>query len=575
MRFLFVSFLSFFIVLNLQGQHLHPQNYFRSPVGIPILLAGTFGELRSNHFHSGIDIKTKGVQGYKIYAVADGYVSRIKVSPFGYGNALYVTHPNGYVSVYGHLKEFNDTISKFVAKVQHQSQSFEVHEFPLPNHFPVKKGDIIAFSGNSGRSSAPHLHFEIRDETTENAINPLYFGFEVLDKIKPIVKGFSIYQNEGKSRKDFKVYGSNGNYNLGTIQPKIEGEFYVGIKVHDQQNLTKNKNGIFSIALESYENFEWKTNFSLKMDEIPFEETRYINSLIDYEYLKKHKSRIVKCHREENNKLSIYEVLIKDGLIEIPINQTKNFRIKVKDFEQNESILKFKIQYKNPSKNLKNPLDSNKTIFNCNERNIYELTQFEEDHPDIQLIFGRNCFYKDIEFQCEEIKNIYNIFSKCFEIKNENQAIHKSFQIKIKNQNIPDSLKSKTVLINRNSKNQINAILGKWKENYFLSKSRSFGKFYLSVDTIPPKISPVNISQNKIFKTSQNIQTKIQDDLSGIFSYQAFIDSTWVLSVYDGKYRLLKSEIPQNLSKGKHSFQLIVKDYLGNKTVFKRDFIIQ
>jgi murein DD-endopeptidase MepM/ murein hydrolase activator NlpD len=173
-----------------------PQNYFRSPIDTAILLAGNFGELRPNHFHAGIDIKTNNREGMPVHAAAEGFVSRIKISSFGYGKVIYVTHPNGFVTVYGHLRSFNDTIGTYIKRQQYAQKTFEIEVFPKSTEFPVKKGEVIAFSGNTGNSGGPHIHFEIRDEKSEKAINPLLFGLPVTDNKKPQVTRVKIYPGD-------------------------------------------------------------------------------------------------------------------------------------------------------------------------------------------------------------------------------------------------------------------------------------------------------------------------------------------------------------------------------------------
>ena len=151
------------MIASAQTESKYPKNYFRSPLDIPMSLSGNFGEIRPNHFHSGLDLRTNSREGLNIYAVADGYVSRIKVSPYGYGKAIYITHPNGYVSVYGHLSAYSGAIAEYIKKAQYEKESFEVELFPAKDEIKVTKGQVIAFSGNTGGSGGPHLHFEIRD----------------------------------------------------------------------------------------------------------------------------------------------------------------------------------------------------------------------------------------------------------------------------------------------------------------------------------------------------------------------------------------------------------------------------
>ena len=170
MRLIIIPFL-FFISVSM-AQNSYPQDYFQSPLEIPLILSGTFAELRSNHFHSGLDIKTQQQSGLKVMAAASGFVSRIKVSHFGYGKALYITHPNGYTTVYAHLQNFNPEIDAYIKHRQYKNESYEIELFPKAGELLVNNGDIVAYSGNTGGSGGPHLHFEIRNKQ-EHPMNPM------------------------------------------------------------------------------------------------------------------------------------------------------------------------------------------------------------------------------------------------------------------------------------------------------------------------------------------------------------------------------------------------------------------
>jgi len=247
--FLLFTFLSF-------SQEKYPKNYFRNPLDIPIFLSGSFGELRSNHFHAGIDIKTQGKEGLNVFAVADGYVSRIKVQQYGYGKAIYITHPNGFTSVYGHLSKFNDEIEEYVRGIQYKKENYQTGNlFFKEDKFPVKKGEIIAFSGDTGGSGGPHLHFEIRNTKTENVINPLLFGIEVKDTRMPTIQSLKVYALSADARinqqkKSFQIPLKdlgNGKYNADRIL--ASGTIGFGINVFDRFNGVPNKNGIFSLEM--------------------------------------------------------------------------------------------------------------------------------------------------------------------------------------------------------------------------------------------------------------------------------------------------------------------------------------
>ena len=286
------------------SQSKYPTDYFRNPLDIPIYLAGSFGELRSNHFHAGIDIKTKGKEGLIVRAVADGFVSRIKVQQFGYGKAIYITHPNGYTSVYGHLKNFNKEIDKFVKKTQYEKENYATGNLYFKeNRFPIKKGEIIAYSGDTGGSSGPHLHFEIRNTATESILNPLLFGLKVMDNIPPTIRFLKVYSLLEDSRinqqqKSFQIPLKKigiGNYITDRIS--ASGTIGFGIDVFDQFNNATNKNGIYSLEMK----VNGKTTYYHTLETFTFSESKFLNLHIDYAHYKKYKKRFQKTYKHPMN----------------------------------------------------------------------------------------------------------------------------------------------------------------------------------------------------------------------------------------------------------------------------------
>ncbi|MBT8321665.1 MAG: M23 family metallopeptidase, partial [Eudoraea sp.] len=261
------------------GQSQYPKEVFRSPLDIPIILAGTFGELRSNHFHSGIDIKTQQRQGLPVFSIADGTITRIKISHWGYGKALYIAHPNGYTSVYAHLKKFSPEIEEYVKKIQYQKQSYEVELFPDFGEIKVKKDSVVAYSGNTGGSSGPHLHFEIRNSINEKPTNPLLYGLEVRDATNPSLVSLHAYplsQEAQVNQSNERVQLSYSKQADGTYlaeKVKALGTIGFGVNAFDRQDLAANKNGVF--AIEQRVNGKVYTDFDF--DSFSFSETRYIN----------------------------------------------------------------------------------------------------------------------------------------------------------------------------------------------------------------------------------------------------------------------------------------------------------
>ena len=316
----------------LSAQTPYPQDYFRSPLDIQLVLSGTFAELRSNHFHSGLDIKTNGKQGLKVYAAAAGYVSRIKISRYGYGKALYITHPNGYTTVYAHLQKFSPEIEAYIKKQQYQRERFEIELFPKLNALKIKSYALVAFSGNTGGSSGPHLHFEIRDKQ-ERPINPMLFGLDIKDTTAPELYELYAYpisenshiDGDQKKKKIRLIKQHDGSFVAEAV--KSFGEIGFGIVANDRQDYAPNKNGVSKI--ETY--FNGQKSIKIDFKRFSFSETKHINRFIDYAHYRTKKRKIQKLFIEKNNPLSLFTFEERKGKLNIKDSTNSSYTIKIKD----------------------------------------------------------------------------------------------------------------------------------------------------------------------------------------------------------------------------------------------------
>ncbi len=545
------------MLLLLNGND-YPTDYFRAPLDIPLVLSGTFGEPRPNHFHSGLDIKTNKTTGLKVYAVGPGYVSRIKVSTYGYGNAIYISHPNGYTSVYGHLEHFNTAIDKYVKKMQYQRERFSIELYPGKELFPVKKSQVIAYSGNSGGSSAPHLHFELRDAKSEVPINPLLFKLKVADHIAPIIKSLAIYPinkghqimdpillNASQSGKQFKLTADT----IFVNSPQA----VLGISTYDQLDGSENNNGVYSISLFK----EDQNIFSFQMDKIAFHHTRYANSHIDYREKKLSGDTFHKCFLLPGNKLPIYDQVVKKGVVDLSNDQPVKIRILVRDFENNTSELNFYVQSIPASGNNGN---MNKNI---TKTFYYQVANSFHD-SEISLNFTANSFYDTLQFKYSKYDTTGYEYSAIHKVHTWHEPLHKYFHIAIKTKNLPVGLRKKAIIVYRDGNMNISSCGGTWSEGYVKARVRKFGDYYVAVDTTTPRIRPLNISDNSHLQNRTSIRIKITDDLSGIKSYRATVDGNWLLMEYDYKKNLLLYKFDEKVSKGVHNFKLVVNDDVGN-----------
>jgi len=540
------------------------ENYFRSPLDIPLILSGTFGELRPNHFHAGIDFKTKGASGLKIYSVADGYVSRIKVSPSGYGKAIYIKHPNGYTSVYAHIMRYNDKIEAIVKKEQYSKESFAIEIFPETNEILVKKGEIIALSGNSGSSFAPHLHFELRDTKTQKPQNGMNFGFDIKDNIAPIIKEIKLYEKTNLkgvyNTEKISVKGNNGNYYLGS-NLETSNTFGISISTYDLLNGANNKNGVYKIALIVNDSLVYR----LKMDEFAFSETKYIKSHSDFHEKIKNKKNFHKCFIDPHNKLSIYDSLVDSGFISFGKNESINIKIIVSDFYKNQSILAFDVNKRNKEQEIVTSDSSTSFIF------VHGANQsFKNEY--IELKSNNKSFYDLVYFKYRNIKDtLANSLSSIHQIHNQNTPIHNNLSLTINVADHPDSISSKLCLAKVNRNNVLSYSGGKYIDGKIKAKIYSFGDYTVSIDTIEPIIKGLNIFPGKTM-TSSTLKMTIKDNFSGIDTYRGKINGQWIIMEYDPKNSRLTHYFEKDLAKGKHKFELKVSDKLNNESNYEATF---
>ncbi|MBC7745487.1 MAG: M23 family metallopeptidase [Flavobacterium sp.] len=543
----------------------YPQDYFRAPLDLTPIISGSFGELRSNHFHSGMDYKTNQKEGYPVYAVADGFISRLRVQSVGFGNAVYITHPNGFSSVYGHLQRFNDRISQIIKMYQYRIESFEV-DFPLLFiEIPVKKGEIIAWSGNSGSSGGPHLHFEIRDTQTEETINPQLFGLTVADRIKPFINGIYLYRLDDQPftkntyQQFFQVSGTGGEYKLSPNKVlNAYGEVGFGIVTFDKNSASDNVLGVYSIELFLDE----KVIYSSVWERFFFDHSRSINSHLDYPAYITSGKRIQKSFIEPGNPLTLYKNLQNSGSIHLYDTEIHKLKYVITDVAGNTSNLYFSVK-NDPLLVIatKKPVLNIPFLFN-RENNF--------NNTNIKIHAPAGCLYRNFDFTYSILPNPAGSYSKIHQIHTRLVPLNNPVDIFIK----PDStlnpeLTDKAVIVNTRGTTVISSV----DDGFIKGSIREFGNYYLKVDTVAPRISAVNIRDKKMMKGISKIIFNISDNLSGIRSFRATIDNHWVLMEYDAKTARLWHTFDDRTVAGTHQFEMEVVDMKMNRTTFKAGFI--
>ncbi len=572
MRWLFLIMLFSCLVVsfNYNEHKEYPQDYFRSPVDQSIRLSGTFGELRPNHLHAGIDIKAKdGKVGQPLYSIADGYVSRIKVQSGGYGNVLYIRHPNGYTSVYAHLYKFDSAIASYVANQQYERQSFEIDLYPSPEQFVFAKGDRIGKLGTSGRSFGPHLHFEIRDSETEKPINPLLFGFNVQDDIAPKLHELKVYhlnkEKETQLTKIYKLVRSGRNYRISGDTINVGAwRMGLGMKAYDHFRGVSNWNGVYS--MEMFVDDELIYDF--EMETFAFNESRYINSHLDYEEQVSKKSYFNRLYALPGNRLSIYKEQVEKGVVTLSKSKAKKITIVVKDLEGNKSKLEFWAK----RKDVKPP---------TNETFNYFLPHGEESriqNGQMDLHFPKGILYENLYLQYStSTETSFNVYSPVHHLHNYKTPVHTYFDLGIKSYALPESMKPKAFIAYCDGKDQVMKNCGgEWKGEMLFAKVRALGDYSIMLDTEAPDIEPVSFSRNMRgvsrmkFKITDNFETsgKAKD-----LRYKATIDGQWILLEYDAKNDMLIHRFDDSLERGSHLLKLEVRDDRDNVAVLEREFL--
>ena len=524
---------------------------FHTPIDAPFDLSGTFGEFRSR-FHTGIDFKSRGVQGQKIFSIEDGYISRIEVNNYGYGKVIYIDHLNGFTSVYAHLKNFNSELDEYIKSELYKSKRNSIKKFPKTNQLRINKGEVIGYSGNTGRSFGPHLHFEIRDTKSQDAINPLMFNYTYKDDERPIIRGLYII-NENNSlvrnspiRKKVKKI-NDSTYTVDDFE--YNGKIGIGLDIYDiQYKNLYNQNGVYKVELF----IDSILKYSYKMDKIKFSENHYKKIMYDYLSLAQKNKKVLKIYTPRNSDLSFLKNNKFNGIINSDSIRNNSLLVRVSDWNGNSSSIKFNLKA--------NDSISRRSSYNGIEILTNQNYTLNKNSSIIEI--GKNTFYDDL------LMNI-SYQSDTLNLGKEKDPFRSSIRIKLPHK-ISDTLELRQSFVGKIINGKISYISSKKNKSYIYANTSSLGEYIISKDTLKPDIKSLNFKNNSNIKVKNTLKLRLKDDLSGIKNYSSYFNGNWALFEYEPKSNMIFHNLSDGIIKdGENKLIIKYEDGVGNKGVYQ------
>jgi hypothetical protein len=558
--YLLIFSISIFSITQAQFSNIknYPKGYFMYPVKSPIGLNANFGELRPNHWHMGLDCKTEKAENKELLASADGYIAKIKVEPWGFGRAIYINHPNGYTTLYAHCNDFYPELEKWVKQQQYLKKSWKVYLDSIPaNLFPVKKGQFIAKSGNTGGSLGPHLHFEIRDTKSDKVLNPLLFGFNIPDNVKPKINKIVVYDRcQSVYEQNPRVIAVNGP-NGAPVNIKTE-QVSFAIAATDAVNGSDNPNGIYEVTL--YDNDVALCGF--QMDSIGYDETRYLNAHIDYKMKTNGGSYVQHISELPGYPNGVYRKFVNDGVVNLMDGKTHNIKIVVKDAAGNATTVQFNVV--------------NKDIANtrCKDSiNIISTAHFLPnitnvlDRDDIFFYLPPNAMYDSLHFKYGKTGGKFiGIYSDVHQVHTASVPVHSYFTMNLKAKGVvPENAKQRMIIKRLHSGGKFDAVKATLKGEWYSADFRGFGNFVLINDAIPPTITPVGIKEGANLSKASGFSFVIKDENEETKNFKATLDGNWLLFIND-KGVTYKHKFDEQTQPGPHQLKIYVEDEAGNST---------
>ncbi|HWJ29536.1 MAG TPA: peptidoglycan DD-metalloendopeptidase family protein, partial [Flavisolibacter sp.] len=546
--------LVFFSFISNAQQYNYPQNYFRHPLNIPMQLVANFGEIRANHWHMGLDIRTQQRVNLPVYAAAEGYVARVSVEPGGFGQAIYINHPNGYTTVYGHLNAFFPGLAAYVKEQQYAQQSWQINLILPPNMFPVSKGDFIAYSGSTGASEGPHVHFEIRDTKTEKCQNPLLFKFPIADAVPPTLTRLAMYdRNKSTYAQSPQIFalkkGGNGyTTNPGVIRTGSD-KISFAIGAVDHFTGSTNPNGIFSASIS----MDGNPVSAFALTDIDYDETRYINAQLDYPYHARGGSYVQHISPLPGATSVAYNLFGGDGLLHLNDDAPHTVVIEVKDANLNTSRLEFTVQHDAALSKYYPPAEG--TMLLPNNVNVYERADFE-------FFTTEQSLYDTVLVNYTASSNgAANALSPLHSFLSASIPSHDSITVRIK-PNVEITAENHDHVVIRNvSGSRTFVARATWQQGWLAAKFRQFGTYQAFVDNQPPSVNapPTNLS------AASRIVFTPTDNFNTIRSLRVELDGQWLRFTNDKGHSWIYT-FDEHFPKGEHELKVIVEDEAGNVT---------
>lgn len=536
----------------------YPQGYFRDPLKIPIRLAGNFGELRPNHYHMGLDIKTNAHENLPVYAAADGYIGRIKIEPYGFGRAIYIVHPNGFTTVYAHLNAFNPALEKWVKDQQYKQQSWKVFLELTPDLFPVKKGDFLANSGTTGGSQAPHLHFEVRRTAGDINVNPFLFGFTIPDNVSPHLQRLAIYDRtrsvyeQSPRLYPVKVYSGSTYITTPSVITVASPLISFAIGAYDTQTGSANHNGLFESTLL----VDNQPVIAFRMDNISYNDTRDLNAHIDYKTKYLGGPWLEHLSELPGYTNGIYKQQKGNGTIDVSDGAVHSISILVKDASGNTSTLECKVRYAKGSQERSQAAG----------KQFCPMMMDGYESPECEFYIGERCLYDSVHIHYNKTANANGqVVSSIHTIGAAYIPLRDSILVRIQPvRPLTDAEKARTVMQwFAGSKKEVQKV--QWQGTWASARFRDLGSFQLVVDIDPPVITPIGFANGSNLSKATRIAFNVKDNLEEIKNVRVELDGKW-LRFSNDKGKAFIYHFDEMCMAGEHRLRIRAEDEAGNVT---------